>query len=96
MESLTEMIGNSGYEITGIRPGEKMHETLINDDEIRNTWELKNNFVIFPPLVTNQIIKNKHPDIISSDKNEAYSSDIAERLSKLEIKNIIKESKVLE
>ena len=33
-------------EIVGIRPGEKLHESLIGEDEGRNTYEHKNHYVI--------------------------------------------------
>jgi len=36
------------WEITGLRPGEKMHETLIPEDESRNVLEFKDHFVIQP------------------------------------------------
>ena len=35
-------------EIVGIRPGEKLHEVLISDNEARTTIELKNMYVIQP------------------------------------------------
>ena len=35
-------------EVVGIRPGEKLHEVLINEDEARNTVELEDMFVIQP------------------------------------------------
>jgi UDP-N-acetylglucosamine 4,6-dehydratase len=35
-------------EITGIRPGEKLHEVLVNEDEARQTLELEDMFVIKP------------------------------------------------
>jgi UDP-N-acetylglucosamine 4,6-dehydratase len=35
-------------EITGIRPGEKLHEVLVNEDEARQTLELADMFVIKP------------------------------------------------
>jgi UDP-N-acetylglucosamine 4,6-dehydratase len=33
---------------TGIRPGEKLHEVLITEDEARHTWEYGDHFVIEP------------------------------------------------
>ena len=36
------------WEITGLRPGEKMHETLIPEDESRNVLEFNDHFVIQP------------------------------------------------
>lgn len=35
-------------EVTGIRPGEKLHEVLVNEDEARQTLELADMFVIKP------------------------------------------------
>jgi UDP-N-acetylglucosamine 4,6-dehydratase len=35
--------------IVGIRPGEKVHEVLISEDEARNTVERGNMFIVKPP-----------------------------------------------
>jgi UDP-N-acetylglucosamine 4,6-dehydratase len=32
----------------GIRPGEKLHEVLLTEDEARSTYEFKDNYVITP------------------------------------------------
>jgi UDP-N-acetylglucosamine 4,6-dehydratase len=37
--------------ITGIRPGEKLHELLISEDEARNAVELEDMFVVMPPVL---------------------------------------------
>jgi UDP-N-acetylglucosamine 4,6-dehydratase len=34
------------HEIIGIRPGEKLHELLINSDEMRYAWEYENLYMI--------------------------------------------------
>jgi UDP-N-acetylglucosamine 4,6-dehydratase len=36
-------------EIIGIRPGEKLHEVLISEDEARNTVERESMFIVKPP-----------------------------------------------
>jgi UDP-N-acetylglucosamine 4,6-dehydratase len=36
-------------EYIGIRPGEKLHEVLVSEDEARHTLELKDMFVVEPP-----------------------------------------------
>src|SRR5512143_3906642 len=35
--------------VIGIRPGEKLHEVLISEDEARNTVERQNMFIVKPP-----------------------------------------------
>ena len=41
-----EKISNKKIKYVGIRPGEKLHEILINKDETRYTYEFKNKFII--------------------------------------------------
>jgi UDP-N-acetylglucosamine 4,6-dehydratase len=35
-------------DMTGIRPGEKMHEALISEDESRHTREAEDRFIVIP------------------------------------------------
>lgn len=39
---------DAGFSIIGIRPGEKLHELLISEDEARSTVELEDMFVVQP------------------------------------------------
>jgi UDP-N-acetylglucosamine 4,6-dehydratase len=39
---------NCAINVTGIRPGEKIHETLVSEDEARHTLELEDMYVIRP------------------------------------------------
>jgi UDP-N-acetylglucosamine 4,6-dehydratase len=43
---------NAEIEIIGIRPGEKLHEVLISEDEARHTIEVENMFVVQPAEAT--------------------------------------------
>jgi UDP-N-acetylglucosamine 4,6-dehydratase/5-epimerase len=39
------------HEIVGIRPGEKLHELMITEDDARMTLEMDDRYVICPPLL---------------------------------------------
>ncbi len=51
---------------SGIRPGEKLHESLISDDEARNTIDFKDLYVILPesfPTTIRQEKYNEYPPV---------------------------------
>jgi UDP-N-acetylglucosamine 4,6-dehydratase len=43
------IVPNAKINIIGIRPGEKVHEVLISEDEARNTVEREHMFIVKPP-----------------------------------------------
>ena len=97
-KTLTEILGDYGEEIVGIRPGEKMHETLINNEEIRYSWEYKDLYIITNPLYPMfhpTVINDTYQGIKKLDKFEKYSSDLVEKISKDELKQVIKKSNLL-
>ncbi len=73
----------------GIRPGEKIHETLISESELTNTYDLGKYYAIFnnPPLkIIRKIKKNK----IRKVKIDQYSSGTNSKfLTDTELKKII-------
>lgn len=58
--------------ITGIRPGEKLHECLLSEDEARHTVELEDMFVIEPEDESWGFLRWKGP---RPRENWQYSSD---------------------
>jgi len=44
------MAPDLAHKIVGVRPGEKLHETMITVDDARNTAEVPGGYVIKPPL----------------------------------------------
>ncbi len=88
---LFELIDNVKEEYVGIRPGEKLHETLINLDEMRYTYELDDKYVI---LKSSEIENNgleKYEKIKKVDESKSYSSDSTEKIPKNELKIILKD-----
>ena len=40
--------------MSGIRPGEKLHEVLLTEDEARTTYDYGEHFVVYPPTFQSQ------------------------------------------
>ncbi|MCV0410567.1 MAG: SDR family NAD(P)-dependent oxidoreductase [Nitrosopumilus sp.] len=92
-DALSDLFENVSEEIIGIRAGEKLHEILISEDEIRYSWEYNNMYFITNPLyplfhIDN--IKEVYQGIKKIENVKDYSSDKVEKISKEELKQMIK------
>lgn len=92
---IAQTIGpNLKLKFVGIRPGEKIHEILITEDDARNTYDLNDRYIIKPIFITKEnFIEsykriNKKINIKNTPKNFYYSSDINEEY--LDKKDLIK------
>jgi len=78
---------NANFKVTGIRPGEKIHEQMIGSDESMNTAEHKNHYEILANISEkNKKIKKGYKSV---DKNFIFSSKTAQKFSIEEFKKII-------
>ena len=96
--ALTELLSDTGEKIIGIRTGEKLHETLINEDEIRYSWEFKNMYMIANPLYSlfiDKNIKESYQGIKKIEDIQKYSSDTVEKIPTKNLKTIIKDAGLL-
>lgn len=76
--------------ITGIRPGEKIHEMLCSEDEMKNLYKSNNYFVLYSPSF--QPIKRIGTKI---KNNFLYVSNSKQLLNKNLIEKIIKKINIL-
>ena len=88
--SVSELVNPTPHTITSIRPGEKLHETLINYDEARYTWDFNNTYIIFNPLKSESEIKRQYTGIKKVKFSESYSSNMVKKISQKELTEIIK------
>ena len=99
IEALSELCGKTEQEISGIRPGEKLHETLINHDEIRYAWEINNMYMLANPhykLFNDRNILENYDGIKKIEGINSYSSDTAEKITREELQEKIKNSGLLD
>ena len=102
--TLYGLFQKTNEEIIGIRPGEILHEVLINTDELQYTYEVNDIFVILSPLIHQSInssvnmrnfsekeLNDRYPGIKKITDMESYSSDSVKKISKDELTNKIKE-----
>jgi len=89
IDALSELLGDVKIEDMPIRPGEKLQEVLINEHEMRYTWENDSNYIITSPNFTEDEIKKKYPNMKKIQSTSPYSSDTAKKIPKDELKQII-------
>lgn len=82
--------------IIGVKPGEKMYEELINEEETRRTMELSDHFVVIPALQSPlESVDYSYPNTVSPDVDRAYNSANVEPLTQAELGDFLRESGLL-
>jgi len=96
VKALEELLGETQHEIIDTRPGEKLHELLINKYEIKFTKDIGNSYVILHPQIFNEPniahteVIEAYDDFPSASFEEEYSSNIVPQMSISELKTILK------
>lgn len=82
VENIVAAMAPKDYPTTviGVRPGEKMHEVLVNEDEMRRATDFGAHYVI---------------GTIRGDLVGAYTSENTERLTVEELRDVLRQSRVV-
>ncbi|NOX34507.1 MAG: polysaccharide biosynthesis protein [Deltaproteobacteria bacterium] len=101
IEDLAQVLGHNpediDIKIIGTKPGEKLYEELMSQEETRRALELKNYFAVKPAF---ESLYNKtgyiYDDIVSDTVSNPYNSANEPALTKKELRNFLLTNKLLE
>ena len=94
MDLLQAIDEKAEIEVIGIRPGEKLHESLISEDEGRKTIQMVDGnekyYIILPQVAAKSKLVEKYKNIPFMKEGFTYRSDLnSDWISKEELMNII-------
>lgn len=100
IEELAPLYGYEAKDISikkiGCKPGEKLYEELMSEEETRRAIELEDYYVILPAFRgIYQNIEYEYDDIVSTNVNNPYISRNEKCMNKEEIKRILNEHSLL-
>ncbi len=81
--------------IIGAKPGEKLYEELINEEEIRRTFEIDNYFAVIPAFKS--VYKDINYDFGGTQKpvNKIYRSDLENTMTVAEVKKYLLDNQLV-
>jgi len=80
----------------GAKPGEKLYEELMTEEETRRSLELKDMFVTLPAFREVYKIEYTYPDVVNDRVNKAYISANETPLTKEKLKDYLIKHRILE
>ena len=96
-DALFDLLGKTDEQIVGIRPGEKLHEILINNEEMNYCWEYQEMYMIADPSLRRFIsLMNELPEKKKIENIKVYSSNNVQKIPKNELKKIFTDSGLLD
>ncbi len=82
--------------IIGAKPGEKMYEELINEEEIRRTIEIENYFTVLPAFRSGHLnIEYKYDGKDHTPVDKIYRSDLENVMSVAELKTYLASNEIV-
>jgi len=84
-------------EIIGVKPGEKLYEELMSDEETRRAIELQRYFSITPAFIgLYRHIEYDYPDIVSASVKKPYNSNHEEPMEAETLRHFLYENNLLD
>lgn len=83
-------------QMIGTKPGEKMYEELLNDEEIRRALELERYYVVKPAFEVSAGADYTYEDMVADSKAQPYNSAQEVPLTRSELRDYLRKSKLLE
>ena len=84
-------------EVIGTKPGEKMYEELMSDEETRRAIELPYYFSVLPALTSlYRPVEYNYPEIVSQNVAKVYHSGHEAPLTQVELTSFLAENRLLE
>ena len=82
--------------IIGLRPGEKMHESLMTDEESANSLETREMFIVLPDIIIPHmsVAKRKYGEAKRAGRQGYYSS-LEKPLEKEQLRNLLIREKLI-
>jgi UDP-N-acetylglucosamine 4,6-dehydratase len=95
MDLVKALCPNCEQKVIGIRPGEKVHESLISEDEARTTKDAGDHYIILPQFkFESQALEEFYKKYPRTEEGFIYRSDKNERWLNLgELKTMIRDIK---
>jgi FlaA1/EpsC-like NDP-sugar epimerase len=90
LEDISGIFGNvkSGIKFIGAKPGEKLFEELLSEEETQRTIELEDLFVVLPAFKSIYFNRDyKYDGVVAEKINTRVTSNMVELLSKRQIKD---------
>jgi FlaA1/EpsC-like NDP-sugar epimerase len=82
--------GDIETRVIGSKPGEKLYEELLNDEETRRTVELERYFVVLPAFkAVYETIDYSYPGMIRSDVDRPYNSAVETAMNQAELRDYL-------
>ena len=94
-DAITSLIGECEFEVTKIRSGERMNEILLNKAEMSYAINNEKKFILLQPELF-QSLSTSYPNYTPIENPYEYSSDLTQKLSVDDLKELIKKSGLLD